>query len=140
MVNLSQKDMASILYVYYLDNYCENDFNFDNGKFKTKINEHYNNLKNKLSDEDLEKIENQIRVIDKEGTNYDWLKITHPNMENLFLQVTSMIDYDGNKVNGYLGNSEWCDVGIFFVDYNAIEEFDDLEDNEIEENYVERED
>ena len=123
MSKFSQKDIASILYCHYLDNYCQDDFSFDEGKTRQEIEEHYESLA--LSNDQKEEIEKHIIVNEEEGTDYDVLNFKYDDMPDLFLQVTSLIDYKGHKVDGYKGNTQWADVGMFFVDYNDIE-FDEL--------------
>lgn len=124
--DLSQKDIGALLYVYYLENELEDDFSFDDGSTREKVEKHYNKLG--LENEEIDEIFNKIVVSDQEGTNYDWLKIFYLDRPELFLQVTSMIDYDGESVDGYTGDASWADVGMFFVDYKDTD-FDDLDDN-----------
>lgn len=125
MTKLSQKDIASILYKYYLDNYCEDDFSFDKGKLKELIEIHYNKLIKNLSEEELNTIKHNIKVYTKEGSDYDSLVFKYIDMPDLFLQVTSLIDYNGDKVNGYTGDNNYADVGMFFVNYSDVD-FNDL--------------
>lgn len=125
MQKLNQKDVAAILYMYYMNNYCEDDFSFDKGKLKELIESYYNKLTKNLSEEDLNIITHNIKVYNQEGSDYDSLIIKYIDMPDLFLQVTSLIDYNGNKVNGYNGDSKYADVSMFFVDYIDVD-FNDL--------------
>lgn len=129
MNKLSQKEIGTILYQYYLDNYCETDFSFDKGELRKEITNNYKNIVEKLSEEELEEIEENINVIDNEGTDYDSMNFTYSDCPELFLQITSMIDYDGNSPDGYSEDKMWADVGMFFVNYEDVE-YDDLEDEE----------
>ena len=115
------KDIAAILYTYYLDKICEDDFNFDNGEFSTKIREHYK----KIDKDFIKQVQENINVSNIEGTNYDWLKIIYTEEPSLFIQVTAIYDYDGKFVDGYTGDNKWVDVGLIFLDYNNVN-FDDL--------------
>ena len=67
------KDIAAILYVYYLDKLCEDDFSFDNGEFSTKIREHYKKIDKdfikQVQEENFKVLKN---VLDKiESGNYE---------------------------------------------------------------------
>lgn len=124
---MKQKEIGAILYLYYMDNYCEDEFNFDNGEELNKIKAYYNKMKSKYKEEEIEKIKEEIRVYEKSGTDYDVLEFVYEEMSDLMLQVTSLIDYDGNKVSGYTGDYQWADVGMFFIDYTNVL-FDDLKE------------
>ena len=126
-MKLTQKDIGALLYVYYLENVLEDDFSFDGGSTREKIEKYYDKLG--LENEEVDEIFSKIIVSDQEGTDYDWLKIFYPDKPELFLQVTSMFDYDGEPVDGYTGDASWADVGMFFVDYEDID-FDDLSEEE----------
>ena len=118
---LSTKDLAAILYMYYLDNYCQDKFSFDKGKTRKEIEKHYKKIQKKLSTSELTEIKDKIVCRNNEGTDYDSLTFKINECPDLFLQVTSMIDYKGNRVSNYKGNCNWTDVGMFFVDYNDCE-------------------
>lgn len=45
---LSKKDIASILYMTYMNKYCEDTFSFDHGDTFSKIKTYYNNLIQKV--------------------------------------------------------------------------------------------
>lgn len=123
---LSKKDLGCILYCHYIDNYMKDDFSFDNGKLRKEITSHYEKLKEKFSEEELNEIKGKIKCFSKEGTDYDSYEFKFDDVPNFFLQVTSMFDYHGNCCsNKYKGQSQWCDVGMFFVNY-ADCNFEDL--------------
>lgn len=64
--------------------------------------------------------------MEDEGTDYDVMYISYDKCPDVLFQVTSMINYDGNSPEGYDGDSDWCDVGLFITDYKAVD-FDDLD-------------
>lgn len=123
--HLSKKDLGAILYSYYLENYCEDDFSFDNGKTRKEIEERYAELEKRFTSEELNELEKDIVCYAPEGTDYDSLEFSFRSIPELLLQVTSLIDYDGCRVDGYDRFSSFADVGIFFVD-NDMCDFDDL--------------
>lgn len=124
---MTQQDLGVILYKYYLDNYLENDFSFDGGTLRNKIESRYNKLVEQ-NPEEVEQIENDIDVAEKDGTDYEYMEISHPSNSNLIVQVTAMIDYDGNSCSDKYKDSDlWADVAMFMIDYTEVE-FDDLED------------
>lgn len=122
----TQKDIASILYVYYLDKYCQDTFSFDNGALSAKVRARYNKLIGQYADA-VNKIRYEIKCPNIDGTDYDSKYFTHESEPELMLQVTSMIDYHHKKVAPYTGNCKWCDVGVFLLDYNVVD-YDDLKD------------
>lgn len=122
---MTKKDIASILYMYYIDKFLEDDFSFDKGKTREKVKSHYDKLRSEHGDE-VDEIRNNINVSEDEGTDYDVMYFSYDKCPEVILQVTSMIDYDGNSPEGYTGDSDWCDVGLFMVDYNVVD-FDDLD-------------
>lgn len=124
MNKFSQKDFGAILYMYYINNYCENMFSFDNGTTLSKIKSHYNKLVEKYGIEEIEKIEEKIDIRNEEGTDYDAMYFSYENVD-VIIQVTSMIDYDGKSPKGYSDSDKWCDVGLFLIDYHEVN-FDDL--------------
>lgn len=128
-MKLTQKEIGAILYVYYINNYCEDDFSYDNGETLAKVNSYYNKLTEKYGEDTIEEIEDNIKISENEGTDYDWLKFTYKDHPELFLQVTAMFDYDGNPADGYDGDYNWIDVGMFFVNYKDVD-FDDLSEKE----------
>lgn len=120
----SKKDLAAVLYMHYLDNYCEDDFSFDKGKMRRKVEAHFNSLN--LSDEEFADIEENIRCKEAEGTDYNSLEFTIKGVSNFFLQVTSMFDYDGKCcTTKYKGSAEYCDTGLFFINYQSVDIFDE---------------
>ena len=124
---LNKKDLGCILYCFYIDNYMEDDFSFDNGKVRKQIELHYEKLKEKYTEEELKEIEGKIKCYMPEGTDYDSYEFEFEEIPDFFLQVTSMFDYKGKRCNKkYKGDSQWCDVGMFFVDYIDYS-FEDLE-------------
>lgn len=123
---MTQKDIATILYKYYVDKYLEDDFSFDDGKTRSKIESNYKKLCEKDS-KAVEYFKEKIRVSEEEGTDYDVMYFTYDDNTDLELQVTSMIDYDGNSPEGYDGDSKWCDVGMFWIDNrSATVDYKDL--------------
>jgi len=109
--------------MYYINKYCEDDFSFDKGELRAAINAYYN----KINDEVKKQVENDIKVFESEGSDYNSLMLKYRDMPNLFLQVTSMYNFDGKPAKrGYKGGA-LADVGMFFVDYTN-REFDDLSD------------
>lgn len=126
--NLSNKELAAVLYVYYLENYCQSDFSFDNGKLRKEIEKYYNSLPSEIKD-----IEELIQVYDCEGTDYDSYEFSFKDRPELFLQVTSLVDYDGNSPEGYDGSGAWADVGMFWengevCDFDLLKERDKFAD------------
>jgi hypothetical protein len=121
--DLTIKDKAAVLYKHYMDNYCENDFCFDNGKLREKIKDHLNSLS--LSADEMEMICKEITVHVNHGTDYDNLVLEFTDGTPLFFQVSDMYDYDGDTVDEYDEPYHWIDVGLFFVNY-AETNFDDL--------------
>ena len=125
MINYTEKQIAAILYMYYIDNYCETDFSFDNGELRDIITRYYNNMN--LSDENLAEIKSNITMTEEEGSDYMYLKFNFSEMKDLVFQVTSLIDFKGNRVDGYNGNAKYADVGLFFKDYVDMD-FNELDD------------
>lgn len=122
--DFTMKDLGAILYCHYIDNYMEDDFSFDKGKMRNKVEKHYDSLL--LTDDEKGNIDKKIKVCTTEGTDYDSYELEFKEVPNFFLQVTSMFDYDGKRCSRkYKGDSDWCDVGIFFVDY-CDKDFDEL--------------
>lgn len=114
--DFNKKDLGAILYCHYIDNYMEDDFSFDKGKMRDKVETHYDSLL--LTDEEKGNIDKKIKCYMLEGTDYDSYEFKFKEVPNFFLQVTSMFDYDGKCcTKKYKGDSQWCDVGMFFVDY-----------------------
>lgn len=130
-MKLSEKDMGSILYMYYMNNYCENMFSFDKGETLAKVKSHYNKLVEKYGEKEIQQIEDKIHKRDEEGTDYDAMYFSHDMFPGLDFQITSMIDYDGKSPDGYNDSDSWCDVGMFLIDYNAVD-FDNLKDSDNE--------
>lgn len=128
-MKLTQKDIGAILYIYYINNYCEDDFSYDNGETFAKVKSYYNKLTKKYGNDTIKEIEDNIKVSENEGTDYDWLKFTYKDHPELFLQVTAMFDYDDNPADGYDGDYNWVDSGMFFVNYKDVD-FDDLSEKE----------
>lgn len=123
--SLSTKDYATIIYMHYLENVCQDEFSFDHGKTRKKIEKHYKKLQKKLPETKLKNIKKKIKCYSEEGTNYLSLNFKIKELPSFFLQVTSMMDYDGIRVGNYKGNCQWADVGMFFIDYTTYN-FDDL--------------
>ena len=122
--DFSKKDLAAIMYIYYLKNYCEDDFSFDNGKTRKAIENHYESLD--LNSEELNNVVSNIYVTMEEGTDYDALYFRIKGLEDdFFLQVTSLIDYHNKRAGGYKGNSKWADVGMFWTNYDDYD-FEDF--------------
>lgn len=126
---MNEKEIGAILYMYYINNYCEDEFSFDNGTTLGKVKAYYKKVVEKYGEEKVEEIEGNIKLREPEGTDYESMEFYYKDKPNLFLQVTSMFDYDGEPVDGYTGDCNWADVGMFFVDYCDCE-FDDLSDKE----------
>ena len=80
--DLTIKDKAAVLYKHYMDNYCENDFCFDNGKLREKIKDHLNSLS--LSADEMEMICKEITVHVNHGTDYDNLVLEFTDGTPLF--------------------------------------------------------
>lgn len=120
---VSNKDVAAILYMYYINNYLENDFCYDNGDLRGKVKSHYKNLA--ISEDELEEIESNIDVYENEGSDSDWLEIVYTEMDEVVLQVNAVIDYDNKPVEGYTGTDKYADTGVFYLDDCPVE-FDDL--------------
>lgn len=128
MSKLSQKEIGAILYNHYMKNYCQSYFSFDEGRTRAEIIAVYEEITNSYSSEELDEIEDNIEVTYHEGMDYDYMEFRHPDYSNMFLQVTSLIDYNGDKPEGYTDDEEWADVGMFFVDYEDVD-FTDLNEN-----------
>lgn len=114
--DLTRKDLGAILYQYYLDNYCEDDFSFDKGIMRKQVESHLKSLN--LTDDELDTIEEKIKLYEEDGTDYESFNLKFKEMPNMFLQVTSLIDYKGQRAGNYTGDCKWADVGMFFVDYS----------------------
>lgn len=123
---LSKKDIASILYMTYMNKYCEDTFSFDHGDTFSKIKTYYNNLVQRVGNETINEATHKVRVSMNEGTDYDYMHFSYEDEPELVFEVTSLIDYDNKKTDGYTGNAQWADVGLFLNDYTDVE-FDDLE-------------
>lgn len=124
LLDFTVQDLGAILYQHYLDNYCEDDFSFDNGKLRKEIKRHLNSIK--LTDDELDVIEDKIILNEEDGTDYETLNFKFKEVPKLFLQVTSMFDYNGTCCSEeYNGRSQWADVGMFFYDYKDYN-FQDL--------------
>lgn len=80
-MNITEKQVGAILYMYYINKDCEDDFSFDNGETKSKIETYYNKIDDKIK----KQVENNIRVIEDEGTDYEYLVYTYRDMPNLYL-------------------------------------------------------
>ena len=124
------KDIGAILYMYYIDNYCEDEFSFDNGETLNKVKSHYEKITEQYGEDIIEKIENEIEFEELEGTDYDWMMFYLDKVSNLFLQVTCMFDYSGEPATGYTGDYDWVDVGMFFLNNKNIA-FEDLPTKEV---------
>lgn len=122
--DFSKKDLGAVLYQYYLDNYCEDDFSFDEGKMRKQVEEHLNNLN--LSEEEQDYLEDNINEWEEEGTDYDTLCFEFEDIPDFFLQVTALISYKGHRAGNYEGNCQWGDTGLFFVNYDDCD-FEDLD-------------
>lgn len=122
--DFSKKDLGAVLYQYYLDNYCEDDFSFDEGRMRKQVEEHLNNLD--LSEEEQDYLEDNINEWEEEGTNYDTLNFVFKDIPDFFLQVTALINYEGHRAGNYEGNCQWGDTGLFFVNYDDCD-FEDLD-------------
>lgn len=131
MGQITQRDMGAILYHYYMGKYCEDDFNMDNGALYDMIQKQYNNLVSYVGREAVDEIENNIIVSERSGTDYDVLYFSHDSEPQLELQVTSSIDYDGNRILGYNGNSQYIDNGLFLLESTVVD-FEDLDNEETE--------
>ncbi|MEE3344709.1 MAG: hypothetical protein VZS44_11485 [Bacilli bacterium] len=126
---MTTKEIGTILYMYYMNNYCEDEFSFDKGKTFSKVKSYYKKMKEKYGEETIKDIENEIKVREPEGTDYDSMEFYHPNKSDMFFQVTSMYDYDDKPAKkGYTGG-DWADVGMFFINYSDCD-FDDLSDKD----------
>lgn len=110
--DLTVKDKGAVLYKYYIDHYCENDFCFDNGELRKKIKKHLDSLS--LSADEMEMICKEITVHVNHGTDYDDLVLKFTDGTPLFFQVSDMYDYDGDTVDEYDEPYHWIDVGLFF--------------------------
>jgi hypothetical protein len=124
---MSEKEIGAILFMYYINNYCEDMFSFDNGETLNKVKAYYKKLKEKYIEDNIKAIENNIKIREPEGTDYDSMEFYYEEMPYIFVQATAMFDYDGKPVDGYTGDSEWADTALFFVDDVACE-FDDLDE------------
>ena len=123
---MNEKEIGTMLYMYYMNNYCEDTFSFDNGETFNKVKAYYNKIKEKYSEEEIRDAESTVKIRELEGTDYDYMEFYYEEVPEIVFQVTAMFDYDNNPVEGYTGDSNWADVGIFFVDgYDC--EFDNLE-------------
>lgn len=122
--DFSKKDLGAILYQYYLNYYCEDNFSFDEGRERKQIEEHLDNLN--LSEEEQDYLEDNIDVRQEEGTDYDTLYFEFEDIPDFFLQVTALIDYKGHRAGNYEGNCQWGDTGLFFVNYDDCD-FEDLD-------------
>ena len=137
---MTQKDLATILYQHYRDNECESDYSYDDNELSDRINARYEELR-KADPDLIESVEDNIEVREEEGTDYDVLYISSPIDDTLEVQVTSMIDYDGNGADGYEGDCNWCDVGMFLIDKQDVD-YDNLDDEKeytIDKDTLERE-
>ena len=124
---LTQKEIGAILYIYYIDNDCEDNFSFDNGTTLNKVRNCYQKLIDKFGEDYIYGLEDDIEVSEEEGTDYDVRYYSHPDYPDIEFQITSVIDYDGKVVTGYSGDSKWIDCGLFWVDNRSYEvDFDDL--------------
>lgn len=128
---MTNKELGAILYMYYLNNHCQSDFCFGKKTTRKQVKNVYNNLS--ISKKELKKIESNIDTYWLEGTDYEYIEIRHPDYDGVYVQVTSLIDYNGKRTKNYNGNAQWADVGIFWEEgkYGGFEtDFEDLEDEE----------
>lgn len=126
---MTTKEIGTILYMFYMNNYCEDEFSFDKGKTFSKVKAFYKKMIEKYGEETIENIKNGIKVRHPEGTDYESMEFYHPDKPDMFLQVTSMYDFDGKPAKkGYTGG-DWADVGMFFINYSDCD-FDDLSDKD----------
>lgn len=135
---LTKKDIAAILYKYYIDNEMETDFSFDNGETISKVKSHYSKLSSKLGIEEEENLFSMVEVHQLEGSDYEYLNIQfegNPDKningcDDIILQVTAMHDYDGKSCSDkYTGSEDWADVGIFYLNDEDVD-FDEIPDEQ----------
>ena len=68
---MNEKEIGAILYMYYINNYCEDEFSFDNGTTLGKVKAYYKKVVEKYGEEKVEEIEGNIKLREPEGTDYE---------------------------------------------------------------------